>query len=112
MGSVSAWANKYYTPLEKSARFGDVSQRMLRYYEEVGLIVPDKIAEPSHYRYYSVQTMRRIQAVRYLIDEGFRLEEIRSMLCSDDLDRFRTCFLKKSTRHSRKLSITISGWTV
>ena len=27
----------------------DVSQRMLRYYEEVGLITPDRIANPSHY---------------------------------------------------------------
>lgn len=38
----------------------DVSQRMLRYYEEVGLITPDRIANPSHYHYYSVRTMRRV----------------------------------------------------
>ena len=38
----------------------DVSQRMLRYYEKVGLITPDHIAKPSHYRYYSVRTMQRV----------------------------------------------------
>lgn len=87
----------------KVSRICDVSQRMLRYYEEVGLIAPDKIAEPSHYRYYSVQTMRRIQAIRYLIDEGFRLEEIGSMLCSDDLDHFRTCFLNKINQTQQEI---------
>lgn len=79
----------------KVSKICDVSQRMLRYYEEVGLIEPDRIAEPSHYRYYSVQTMRRIQVIRYLIDEGFRLEEIREMLRNDDLEHFRKMFLQK-----------------
>ena len=35
----------------KVSKICDVSQRMLRYYEEGGLIEPDRIAEPSHYRY-------------------------------------------------------------
>ena len=34
----------------KVSKICDVSQRMLRYYEEIGLIRPDRIAEPSHYR--------------------------------------------------------------
>ena len=42
----------------------DVSQRMLRYYEKVGLITPDHIAKPSHYRYYSVRTMQRVQVIK------------------------------------------------
>ncbi len=73
----------------------DVSQRMLRYYEEVGLITPDRIANPSHYRYYSVRTMQRVQVIRYLIDEGFRLEEISEALSGQDMDRFEALFLQK-----------------
>ena len=65
----------------------DVSQRMLRYYEKVGLITPDHIAKPSHYRYYSVRTMQRVQVIRYLIDQGFRLEEISEALSGEDMDR-------------------------
>lgn len=79
----------------KVSKICAVSQRMLRYYEEVGLIVPDRIAEPSHYRYYSVQTMRRVQAIRYLIDEGFRMEEIREVLFKEDLDRFEELFVQR-----------------
>ena len=73
----------------------DVSHRMLRYYEQVGLIQPDKIAEPSHYRYYSVQTMRQVQVIRYLIDEGFQLEEIKEMLFGGDMDRMQELFMQR-----------------
>lgn len=79
----------------KVSKICDVSQRMLRYYEEIGLIRPDRIAEPSHYRYYSVSTMRRIQVIRYWIDEGFRLEEIKDMLSCEDLDHFQELFLRR-----------------
>ena len=95
----------------KVSKICDVSQRMLRYYEEVGLIRPDEIAAPSHYRYYSISTMRRIQVIRYLIDEGFRLEEIREMLSTQDLDRFRELFLQRIDQTRGRSSITTSVWT-
>ena len=87
----------------KVSKICDVSQRMLRYYEEIGLIRPDEIAAPSHYRYYSISTMRRIQVIRYLIDEGFRLEEIREMLSAQDLDRFRELFLQRIDQTRREI---------
>lgn len=87
----------------KVSKICDVSQRMLRYYEEVGLIAPDKIAEPSHYRYYSVHTMRQVQTIRYLIDEGFRLEEIREVLPNEDLKHFQELFLEKIAGTEEKI---------
>ena len=87
----------------KVSKICDVSQRMLRYYESLGLIVPDRIAEPSRYRYYSIQTMRRVQVIRYLIDEGFRLEEIREVLCNEDLDHFEQLFLQKIQQTQEKI---------
>ena len=73
----------------------DVSCRMLRYYEEIGLIVPDYIAEPSHFRYYTVQTMQQVQNIRYLIDQGFTLEEIKELLTENDLQCLKKRFLQK-----------------
>ena len=73
----------------------DVSHRMLRYYEEIGLLQPDKIAEPSHYRYYSIQNMRMIQVIRYLVDEGFQLEEIKQMLFTGDMNVLQQLFLQQ-----------------
>lgn len=87
--------NKELYSIGKVSKICDVSQRMLRYYEEVGLITPDKISASSRYRYYSAETMRRIQVIRYLIDEGFQLEEIREAFERDDLSYLQAAFLKR-----------------
>lgn len=79
----------------KVSKICDVSQRMLRYYEEVGLIAPDEISASSRYRYYSAETMRRIQVIRYLLDEGFQLDEIREVFERDELSYLQDVFLKK-----------------
>ena len=86
--------NKLYS-IGQVSKICDVSQRMLRYYEEIGLVTPDHVVEPSHYRYYTVQTMQHIQNIRYLIDQGFSLDEIKVVVSEDNLDRFQTLFLQK-----------------
>ena len=64
----------------KVSKICDVSPRTLRYYEEVGLLQPDRINERSGYRYYSAESMYQVQVIRYLSDEGFSLEEIGQIL--------------------------------
>jgi DNA-binding transcriptional MerR regulator len=71
---------------------------MLRYYEKAGLITPDEIDGSSRYRYYGVCTMQRIQAVRYLIDSGFSLDEIRRIFEDDDMFAFQKMFEAKIAR--------------
>ena len=73
----------------------DVSKRMLRYYEEIGLILPDYTAESSRFRYYTVQTMQQVQNIRYLIDQGFNLEEIKIVLSENDVKGLQGMFLQK-----------------
>lgn len=86
---------KDYYSIGQASKLCDVSPRMLRYYEEIGLIAPDKISEGNRYRYYTISTMRDIQAIRYFVDQGFSLEEIKQALLDDDLNRFQEFFLKK-----------------
>ena len=50
----------------KVSKICDVSPRTLRYYEEVGLLQPDRINERSGYRYYSAESMYQVQVIRYL----------------------------------------------
>lgn len=61
-----------------------VSERTLRYYEEIGLIIPlDRV--PGHARRYDeavVARVARIVELRELM--GFNLEEIRSILVNED----------------------------
>ena len=62
----------------QTAEICGVSARALRFYEKNGLIRPDKVDEVNRYRYYSYDTMRQIQTIRYLTDEGFTLSQMRS----------------------------------
>ena len=79
----------------KVGKICDVSSRTLRYYEEVGLLRPDAINEQTGYRYYSSDSMYRVQVIRYLSDEGFTLEEIHQILEEEDLVRLRDIFAEK-----------------
>ena len=72
----------------KVSKICDVSQRMLRYYEKIGLIVPDQVDEQSRYRYYSINTMQQVQIIRYLVDSGFSMEEIGKILSASDMEIF------------------------
>lgn len=105
-----------YYSIGQASKICDVSPRMLRYYEEIGLIRPDKISETSHYRYYTISTMRNVQAIRYLVDQGFSLEEIKEALINDDLDMFQALLFKKieetkrSIEHYHQRLDSLKGW--
>lgn len=73
-------------PIGKAAEICKVSPRALRYYEEKGLIRPDEISS-SHYRYYTTETLRIVQLIRYYIDEGFSLQETEELLKRDSFDQ-------------------------
>ena len=66
------------------ARLGQVSVRMLRHYDHVGLLVPARTDPTSGYRYYSAEQLARLNRVIALKELGFGLTEVRQIL-DDDL---------------------------
>lgn len=78
----------------QASKICDVSARMLRYYEEIGLIRPDRIDKSSHYRYYGIDTLRTVQIIRYFIDDGFSLSEVSQLMLEDSIDALYTAFEK------------------
>lgn len=100
-GWRGAMKDEQYYSIGKASKICDVSTRMLRYYEEIGLITPDRISEQNGYRYYTIATMRNVQAIRYLAAQGFSLEEIRQALTSDDLDMLQSFFYRKDRGNKR-----------
>ncbi len=55
------------------ARIAQVSKRLLRYYDEIGLFQPVKIDRDSGHRYYSatqLPELNRILALKELVDWG------------------------------------------
>ncbi|MCI2417673.1 MerR family transcriptional regulator [Saccharopolyspora sp. K220] len=62
---------------ELSHRTG-VSQRLLRYYEQQGLLTSERA--PSGYRYYSEEAVTIVAQIRNLLAAGLNTETIRTVL--------------------------------
>lgn len=65
------------------SRFSRVSVRMLRHYDQLGLLTPSQTDPFTGYRYYSAEQLPRLNRIIALRDLGFSLEQIAGMLEED-----------------------------
>lgn len=65
------------------SRIARVSCRLLRYYDEIGLLQPASIERETGYRYYSAAQLPRLNRILVLKDLGFSLVEIARILEKD-----------------------------
>ncbi len=61
-----------------------VSTKTLRYYAEIGLILPEEINLENGYRYYSIEQLDTMLFINRLKSYNFSLEEIKSILASGE----------------------------
>lgn len=62
-----------------------VSTRTLRYYDELGLLAPERIAE-NGYRIYGEAEVNKLQQILFYRELNLALEDIRKILDSKDFD--------------------------
>src|SRR5450631_1315216 len=62
------------------ARLGQVSPRMLRHYDDVGLLQPSRVDPATGYRSYAVAQLSRLHRLLALRDLGFSLDQISGLL--------------------------------
>ncbi len=62
------------------ARLGQVSVRMLRHYDGIGLLNPAQVDPWSGYRYYAAVQLHRLNRIIALKGLGFTLEQVRSIV--------------------------------
>ncbi|EOH96318.1 MerR family transcriptional regulator [Enterococcus pallens] len=65
------------------SQLGHVSIRMLRHYDDIGLLRPKKIDQESGYRYYSVRQLEQLHTILLLKELKFSLQEIKELLSAD-----------------------------
>jgi DNA-binding transcriptional MerR regulator/effector-binding domain-containing protein len=65
------------------ARLGRVSVRMLRHYDEIGLLRPDHVDPSSGYRYYTREQLPLLNRIVALKDLGLKLEQVRAVVSSE-----------------------------
>lgn len=62
------------------SRLARVSKRLLRYYDEIGLLKPIHTDKFTGYRYYSAEQMPRLNRILALKDLGLALDQIQRLL--------------------------------
>lgn len=82
------------------SRFAMLSVRMLRHYDERGLLVPARVDPGNGYRFYAPAQLRTAARIRVLRDSGCGIAQIAQMLpLFDDADALREAL----TDHARSL---------
>lgn len=70
--------------ISEFARLSRVSPKMLRHYDELGLLRPAHTDPATDYRYYSAEQLPRLNRIIVLKDLGFTLQQIVTLI-DDDL---------------------------
>lgn len=87
------------------SRAASLTVKTLRYYHELGILVPGRIDDFSGYRYYDSTALERAAAIRQLKEIGFSLSEIKSILDECHEDAELTSFVEKKLEQvKRKLT--------
>jgi len=83
--------------ISQLSKLAGVSSRTLRYYEEIGLLIPREKAG-NGYRYYDSAQVDKLQQIMFYRSFDIELEEIKNILASDYFDP-----IKALENHREKL---------
>jgi DNA-binding transcriptional MerR regulator len=86
------------------ARLGDISIRMLRHYDEIGLLTPARVDPVTGYRSYSIAQLRELNRIVALRGLGFSLAEVRQLLSGITAIELRGMLLLRRADLERQLS--------
>jgi DNA-binding transcriptional MerR regulator len=96
--------------INKLAVLAGVSTRTLRYYDQIGLLIPKRISS-NGYRIYGREEVDKLQQILFFRELGFRLEDIIKIVSSEAFDSKKALeeHLKALEARRRQLDELISN---
>jgi DNA-binding transcriptional MerR regulator/effector-binding domain-containing protein len=86
------------------AALGDISVRMLRHYDEIGLLKPASVDPATGYRGYSIAQLRDLNRIVALRGLGFSLAEVRQLMSGITGSELRGMLLLRRAELEQQLS--------
>ena len=81
-------ADRERLSIKQLAQLAGVSVRTLHYYDQIGLLVPQRNRE-NNYRFYTHQSLLQLQQIMFYREMEFGLEEIAAIVNRPDFDQVR-----------------------
>lgn len=94
--------NKYYS-IGKVSSICDVPIKTLRYYDQIGLLVPQYRKEDSHYRYYEHTQLLTLHIIRKLRLLGVSLKDIQRIIQNCDNAAMEQCVVSRMHEISKNI---------
>jgi DNA-binding transcriptional MerR regulator len=89
------------------SRLGQVSVRMLRHYDDLGLLKPSHVDQWTDYRYYTIEQLPRLNRILALKDLGIPLEKIADLLHHDmPLEQLKSLLCSKQAELNLEIQET------
>lgn len=95
---------KKYFSVGEAAKAVRTTSETLRHYDRIGLVKPSKKDEWSNYRYYTEQDIVRLNTVRALQLMDLSLQEIKSVLEYDDLEKIIDFLVQAEEKVDEKIA--------
>ena len=93
---------KNYFSIGEAAKAAHTTNETLRHYDRIGLVKPSKKDEWTNYRYYTEQDIVRLNTVRALQLMDLSLQEIKTVLEYDDLEKIIDFLAQAEKRPMKK----------
>lgn len=84
------------------AKMFHISVSSLRHYENIGLVIPEKVDPDTGYRYYSSRQFELLNTIRYLRALDMPLSEIADFLQNRDIGRIQNKLLEQKKAVTQK----------
>ena len=95
---------KNYFSIGEAAKAAHTTNETLRHYDRIGLVKPSKKDEWTNYRYYTEQDIVRLNTVRALRLMDLSLQEIKTVLEYDDLEKIIDFLAKAEKKADEKMA--------
>lgn len=92
--------NGYYSIGELSQKTG-LSIHTLRYYDSIGLLVPDHVDEGSGYRYYDAVSFWRCEVIKIFKSLDVPLEDLKTIIANKDNESIQAVLNEKKKETKR-----------
>lgn len=95
--------DKKYFSIGEVAKLKNITPKTLRYYHDIGLLIPSYIDESNGYRYYALEQLIHIDIIKIIRNSSGSIKELKELYSHSDMDYLVKFFEDKNNEVEEKI---------